>query len=139
MTEYDNEKVGMRLKELRKQRGVTQQEIANALNLTRGAYTNIENGSRETNFKVLSKLADYFNVTTDYLLGKSNVPNPFNNEQTSKEYSIKNFLAEHGVTGDDKTKMMEELLELMIKAEAKTTADIGDDLALGDLQTRLSS
>ena len=64
----------MRLKELRKEQGKTQQEIANMLNISRVQYTNIENGIRETSFGTLKKLADFFGVTADYLLHLSDIP-----------------------------------------------------------------
>lgn len=58
-----------RLKELRKQKKVTQQDVANYLGITRPAYTAYEKGSRNPDYDLLNKLARYFNVTTDYLLG----------------------------------------------------------------------
>ena len=62
----------LRLMELRKAKGVSQKEVANVIGVSRVHYTNIENGKRETNFEKLTTLAEYFDVSTDYLLGKSN-------------------------------------------------------------------
>ena len=64
------------LKDLRKTRNVTQVKVANYLGITRGAYTNIENGRRQLDPTSICKLADYFGVTTDYLLGRSDVAEP---------------------------------------------------------------
>ena len=61
----------MRLKEIRKASGETQAAIAEVIGVTRAAYANIENGKREPDFKALLKLADYFDVTLDYLFGRS--------------------------------------------------------------------
>lgn len=46
-------------------------EIAEYLNITRGAYTHYERGRREPDFDTLCRLADYFSVTPNYLLGFS--------------------------------------------------------------------
>lgn len=67
----------LRLKELRGE--LTQAQIAEKLNLARETYRNYENGTREPDQKTLSDLADYFNVSVDYLLGRTDIPN-FNSE-----------------------------------------------------------
>ena len=59
-----------RLKELRTAKKLTQQEIANKLDISRVAYTNWENGNREPNYERLIEFADYYDVSTDYLLGR---------------------------------------------------------------------
>jgi transcriptional regulator with XRE-family HTH domain len=58
-----------RLVELRKRKKKTQQEIADIIGITRPAYTAYEKGNRAPDYEILKKLANYFNVTTDYLLG----------------------------------------------------------------------
>lgn len=63
-----------KIKELRKEKKATQQEIANLLGITRGAYANIENGRREPDIETLIKLADYFHVSVDYLLDRYEIP-----------------------------------------------------------------
>ena len=58
-----------RLKELRKSKKKTQQEMADFLGITRQGYAKYENGQAETDLETLKKLADYFSVSTDYLVG----------------------------------------------------------------------
>lgn len=58
-----------RLKELRKIKGVTQKEVADAVNLSIRAISNYEQGIREPSLDILKKLCVYFNVTSDYLIG----------------------------------------------------------------------
>jgi len=60
-----------RLEKLRVEKNLTHQQMADMLGITRQAYGNYENGKREPDLKTLSKLADFFNVSLDYLLGKS--------------------------------------------------------------------
>ena len=63
------EKFHEKLKILRKKRGLTQQEVAELLNVGRVTYTKWEKGNREPNFENLSMLACIFDVSLDYLLG----------------------------------------------------------------------
>lgn len=72
-----------RLKFLKKSSGKTQAEIAKAIDITPQALSYYMNG-REPNFEILMKLANYFRVTTDYLIGLTDVPTP---EQADFAYS----------------------------------------------------
>lgn len=59
-----------RLRELREEKGYTQQEIANKLGLTKGAYGAYERGTNIPDAKTLLTLSEIFDVTADYLLGR---------------------------------------------------------------------
>lgn len=65
--------LGKRLVTLRGSR--TQQEIADKLGISRARYSHYENNHVEPDNELLQKMADYFDVTTDYLLGRTNIPN----------------------------------------------------------------
>lgn len=60
-----------RLRELRLEKGLTQASIAKALGVTRQAISLYEKGNRELKLETWQKLADFFNVPVDYLLGIS--------------------------------------------------------------------
>ncbi|SFT03813.1 helix-turn-helix domain-containing protein [Marininema halotolerans] len=60
----------MRLRYLRKSKKLTQEEVARAIGIPRTTYTGYENGNREPDFETLQKLADFYNVSADYLLGR---------------------------------------------------------------------
>lgn len=60
-----------RLKELRQERKLTQEEFSRLTGISRSAIGMYESGKREPNFKTLELIADFFNVDMDYLLGKS--------------------------------------------------------------------
>ncbi len=66
------------LRELRLARGKTQKDMAEYLGIDRTTYVKYETGSSEPNIEAINKLADYFSVTTDYLLGKTNNMHPAN-------------------------------------------------------------
>lgn len=68
---------GERLRELRLKKDLTQREMAEVLETTRQNYNNIENGKIETSHGVTVKLAEFFNVSTDYLLCVTDDPYPF--------------------------------------------------------------
>ena len=58
----------MRLKELRKAKGVSQLKLAMDLNMNQNAISRYENGVRQADYETLIKFADYFKVSIDYLL-----------------------------------------------------------------------
>lgn len=59
----------LRLRELREDNDLTQQQIADILQCTQAAYSKYENGQRNISVDILIKLANFYGVTTDYLLG----------------------------------------------------------------------
>ena len=65
----------MRLKELRKAKGISQLRLATDLNTNQNTISRYETGEREPGINELIKIADYFNVSLDYLLERSNNPN----------------------------------------------------------------
>ena len=66
---------GTILKELRKSNSLTQQDVADSLQVGRTTYTKIENGIQEIDSETLSKLSRIFNVSTDFLLGNEPLQN----------------------------------------------------------------
>ena len=63
-----------RLKELRKSKGITQKSIAEHFGMVEQAYQKYEYGKHKPNSEQIIKLAEYFNVSTDYLLGLTDCP-----------------------------------------------------------------
>lgn len=63
-----------RLSRLRIAKKRTHQDLADYLGITRQAYSNYESGKRDVDTSTLNKLADYYDVSIDYLLGRSNNP-----------------------------------------------------------------
>ena len=61
--------IEMKLRELREQKGVTQKEVATAVGCTPTVYSRYERGEREPDISTLCSLADYFEVSTDALIG----------------------------------------------------------------------
>ncbi len=65
----------MRLKELRKSRKISQLKLAMDLNMNQNSISRYELGEREADYATLVRLADYFNVSVDYLLERTDNPN----------------------------------------------------------------
>ena len=67
------------LKVLRESKGLTKKQVAAGVGITDRAYIAYEYGERDVSTETLSKLADFYGVTTDYLLGREPAPDPFAN------------------------------------------------------------
>ena len=65
----------MRLQQLRKQKNLSQLQLAMALNMNQHSISRYETGEREADYKTLILFADYFNVSIDYLLERTDKPN----------------------------------------------------------------
>ncbi|MED1779511.1 helix-turn-helix transcriptional regulator [Bacillus subtilis] len=71
-----------RLVKLRKSKKLTQQGLAAKLEITRSSLSQYEIGNRQPDYETLKKIADFFEVTTDYLLGYSNTKPLVEEEKT---------------------------------------------------------
>ena len=77
---------GKNLSSLRKSKGLTQYELAERLGFSRGQLANYEQGQREPDFESLQKIANFFDVSTDYLIGRTDNKNSeTTNKKTSRE------------------------------------------------------
>lgn len=61
----------MRLKQLRKEKGISQLKLAMDLSMNQNTISRYENEEREADYKTLIRIADYFDVTLDYLLERT--------------------------------------------------------------------
>ena len=63
-----------RIRDVREDRDLKQREVADFLNCSQQVYSNYELGQRDIPTDILIKLANFYNVSTDYLLGQTNNP-----------------------------------------------------------------
>ena len=76
--------VSSNIVKLREQQGLNQKELAESLNMNRSVLNRIENGTRPVRDDELKVIADYFNVSADYLLGRDTPKAPaLSDEQTN--------------------------------------------------------
>lgn len=112
------------LKLLRKQKGLKQKDVADFLGITVSAYGNYELDQRQADYQTLCKLADYFNVTVDYLLGRDTDPEREEKPQIHIPDKYKDVLvAFHGgaddLTQEDVDKVIEYIELLRTKNRSK--------------------
>lgn len=85
------------VKSLRKEMGLTQTELAEIVGFTHVAVVKWENGQREPDFSTLMKLASYFNVSADYLLGLTDERKPLHPAPTDDaESSYTKLIKQYG-------------------------------------------
>lgn len=77
--------LGDKIKKLRKERHITQSELANAIGLSRSSIGMIESNKQGTGNDSLIKIADFFDVTVDYLLSEDDAENI---EKKERDYSL---------------------------------------------------
>nr|WP_302145095.1 helix-turn-helix transcriptional regulator [Limosilactobacillus mucosae] len=83
--------VGERIADLRKHRGLSQYQLAKLLNIATSTLGMYETGKRKPNVEMLEQIAEFFNVSTDYLLGrdhKEDDEKPLTRNQKLIAYSI---------------------------------------------------
>jgi transcriptional regulator with XRE-family HTH domain len=83
--------VGDRLKQLVRERGLEQQEAAAQLNIKAPTFNGYVGNKREPSISKLKQLASYFNVSVDYLIGYSEIRNPYLSHLSGE---INNFMQE---------------------------------------------
>lgn len=66
--------MNFRLRQIRMQNKISQLKLALDLNLNQNSISRYENGDREADYDTLVRIADYFNVSLDYLLGRTENP-----------------------------------------------------------------
>ena len=137
------------LKELRLSKGITQVELAKQLGISRSTVGMYESGSREPDFKTLELIADYFNIDTDYILGRTNkttyIPIPVDTQASihngEKEHELLEVYRKLSDENKDKTVQYSKGLlsvqemdsELLLNAaHARTDIDIPEDVDTSD-------
>ncbi|MED4904080.1 helix-turn-helix domain-containing protein [Parageobacillus thermoglucosidasius] len=91
---------GKRLRFLRKKRNMTQKDLADRFNLGESTIGMYERDEREPSFEFVRQLADFFNVTTDYLLGRTDNPSPPESdipEELNTLAKINQLIKEYGI------------------------------------------
>lgn len=124
-----------RLKALRTERNLTQEELSKMVNVSSKTVGAWERGTRQPSIEAITKLAEIFNVTTDYLLGQNQTPKWADQRDT---LDLKKFIDEDaGMTYDGDNLTEEELEQLNVaftqifwkrrKAERKIARDAKEE------------
>jgi transcriptional regulator with XRE-family HTH domain len=81
-----------RLKALRSEKKLSQQSMGDLLGITRQAYAKYENNESEPDIATINKLAAFFNVSTDYLLGISNYQSKLTDTNKNEDEGFEEFI-----------------------------------------------
>lgn len=98
---------GDNIQKLRNSKGMSQQELADAIGIGRSTLANYEQNKREPNYKTLEAIAKYFNVSIDYILGLTNDKFDYTHKDTLSEiiykqiYKLTDVQDYHGFTEDN--------------------------------------
>lgn len=68
------EKCGDKIAYLREKRGLTQEDLSNRLGISRASLSHYETNRRQPDYETLRNIANFFDISTDYLLGRTNDP-----------------------------------------------------------------
>ena len=77
-----------RLRDLREDHDLTQDKLVEILGMHKTTYTNYEQGKREIPFSLVISLAQFYNVSIDFIAGLSNTPSPLTGENIYTKYNI---------------------------------------------------
>lgn len=110
------------MKFLRESKKLTKKQVADAIGVTERAYITYEYGQRDVSTDTLQKLADFYGVTTDYLLGREPAPDPFadlNLNKESEEDVINKYMS---LPPNIRACLMDVLLQLADAAKQRQNA-----------------
>ena len=115
------------LKYIREKNGLTKRELCEKTGISERAYLTYEFGEREPKISVIAKLADFYGVTTDYLLGREPAPDPFadlNLNKESEEDVINKYMS---LPPNIRACLMDVLLQLADAAKQRKNAPSEDN------------
>lgn len=122
-----------RLKILRKQNNWTQLITATKLNIPRGTYAHYEIGKRQPDYGTLSNIADLYNVSIDYLIGRTDDCTPIGQPKKSKEIDeqINDLLRQIQENGKDSiNKETQKILIKMLNTTKELVQNINKNINL---------
>ena len=102
-----------RVKKLRLSLKLSQEELGERTNISQQLISKIENDDQKLTRDNMIVLADFFQVSTDYLLGRSNVRTTL--EQESEQYD--DFIQVYEVLGDKGKKLLHGMADMLVKAD----------------------
>jgi transcriptional regulator with XRE-family HTH domain len=108
----------MKLRSLREERKINQQKIAMDLQISQASVSKYEIGSAEPDIGTIVKLAEYFNVSTDYLLGVSEIKLPLTKSDLS-DMEIEHLVAYRSLSKIQKEKVCAYIQGILDESEIR--------------------
>lgn len=136
----DENILGKRLRLLRDKDDLKQSKVSKSLNISDYQLSRYESGKSKPDPQLIAKFADYYNVKTDYLLGRSDNPNPLeNDDEFDPMHEINNLLKKYDIdqsgffdiekwkaVGPEGIKQLESYLNFIVN-EAKKQEEKDDE------------
>lgn len=105
----------MRLKELRMSKKLLQRDIADVLNCSTPVYCRYEKGEREPPFDIIKKLADYYDVTVDYILGREDQPAPPHEKAPAGDPLTEQIMAKARLMNEEELRQLLRIMDAVKK------------------------
>lgn len=129
--------IGSKLKALRAKKGVTIAQLCSELQMNQNTYAKYERDERDVSTETLSKLADFYNVTTDYLLGREPAPDPFKEMKLSEETEEKVIAKYMKLPENVRASVLDMIRQL--GGVVESNGDISETTSAGTLEDRLAA
>ena len=111
---------GKILKKIRQDNNLTQEELAKKINSSRSNIANYENEKNMPSIEILEKLSKTFNVSIDYLLGKTDIRNPRQKEQDLLDLAKIGFsMDKYNPPTEKQKEQIRDLLEVILRDNKK--------------------
>lgn len=110
---------GQRIKQLRQNKKLSQQKLSDHLNMNRATYARYETDDNQADYDTLLKLADFFEVSLDYLLGRTDKTTPIEKISIVDIYNVAYFDIQKEKLSDQEVKHLRESLEMYRLLQAK--------------------
>lgn len=117
---------GQRLKMLRDEKKITQGDLAEYLGVGRPTVAGYETKGKQPSFEILKNIADFFDVSLDYLLGRTDIPSPHIQKNTSPADELSKDI--HNLSPESQEEMR-KLVELYkIKDKQDRNSEFADEI-----------
>lgn len=93
--------LGKRIKFLREEKELSQLEFSKILNISNSTLSQYEAGNRMPGDEIKKKIAEYFNVSLDYLMGASDIRNPYQNKNIKETPEEQDIVPEEFINADE--------------------------------------
>lgn len=112
-----------RLTELLEENNITQLELAHKIGVTNVTISRYLSGERSPRIEILSKIAEYFSVSTDYLLGRTEIRNILSKEEFEKNLLNSEFAKKYTPLTEEQKKTLKALMEVWEKEKNNKKED----------------
>ncbi|OZV13554.1 hypothetical protein CIW83_03130 [Tissierella sp. P1] len=128
--------IGKRIKTLRNERNLLQKDLAEQLNLSQQTISLYESEKRQPDYQILQSIADFFNVSVDYLLGRTDIKDSFilSVKEDETKFGIHNKIVDEiEKLSPESQEELKKLIELYkIRDMQKRNTEVADELTTLD-------